>query len=102
MLQVESLILVRFLTDLTFSILQVSLAARQLIHALLNRDPASRLGSNTGANEIKEHLFFRGLNWPLIRHMVVIFPSLLVLKAFHLSIVILELSINVFDVKQDC
>lgn len=49
---------------------QVSLAARQLINALLNRDPASRLGSNGGANEIKDHLFFRGINWPLIRNMV--------------------------------
>nr|AML77723.1 putative LOV domain-containing protein [Celtis occidentalis] len=56
--------------DLTFpSSVQVSLAGRQLINALLQRDPASRLGSNTGANEIKEHPFFRGLNWPLIRCM---------------------------------
>ncbi|KAJ9704699.1 hypothetical protein PVL29_002983 [Vitis rotundifolia] len=56
--------------DLTFpSSIPVSLAARQLIHALLNRDPASRLGSNSGANEIKQHLFFRGINWPLIRCM---------------------------------
>nr|AML78048.1 putative LOV domain-containing protein [Cercidiphyllum japonicum] len=54
--------------DLTFpSSIPVSLAARQLIHALLNRDPASRLGSNSGANEIKQHPFFRGINWPLIR-----------------------------------
>nr|AML76459.1 putative LOV domain-containing protein [Cornus florida] len=56
--------------DLTFpSSIPVSLAARQLIHALLNRDPASRLGSITGANEIKQHSFFRGINWPLIRCM---------------------------------
>nr|AML78724.1 putative LOV domain-containing protein [Cunonia capensis] len=56
--------------DLTFpSSIPVSLAARQLINALLNRDPASRLGSNTGANEIKQHHFFRGINWPLIRCM---------------------------------
>ncbi|KAM7255775.1 hypothetical protein ACFE04_011516 [Oxalis oulophora] len=56
--------------DLTFpSSIPVSLAARQLINALLNRDPASRLGSRTGANEIKEHQFFRGINWPLIRCM---------------------------------
>ena len=51
---------------------QVSLAARQLINALLQRDPVNRLGSNTGANEIKGHLFFRGINWPLIRHKVVV------------------------------
>nr|AML77700.1 putative LOV domain-containing protein [Exacum affine] len=56
--------------DLTFpSSIPVSLAARQLIYALLNRDPGSRLGSNSGANEIKGHVFFRGINWPLIRNM---------------------------------
>ncbi|KAL4579834.1 hypothetical protein LXL04_016001 [Taraxacum kok-saghyz] len=56
--------------DLTFpSSIPVSLAARQLIHGLLNRDPGSRLGSIGGSNAIKEHAFFRGLNWPLIRCM---------------------------------
>ncbi|XP_034892813.1 phototropin-2 isoform X6 [Populus alba] len=56
--------------DLTFpSSIPVSLTARQLINALLNRDPAIRLGSKTGANEIKQHPFFRGINWPLIRCM---------------------------------
>ncbi|KAL2454881.1 Phototropin-2 [Abeliophyllum distichum] len=56
--------------DLTFpSSIPATLAARQLINALLSRDPASRLGSNGGANEIKQHPFFRGINWPLIRCM---------------------------------
>nr|AML76655.1 putative LOV domain-containing protein [Polypremum procumbens] len=56
--------------DLTFpSSIPVSLAARQLINALLNRDPACRLGSNGGASEIKQHPFFQGINWPLIRCM---------------------------------
>ncbi|AET03431.2 putative protein kinase AGC-RSK-2 family [Medicago truncatula] len=56
--------------DLTFpSSIPASLAARQLINALLQRDPASRLGSATGSNEIKQHPFFRGINWPLIRNM---------------------------------
>nr|AML76924.1 putative LOV domain-containing protein [Hedera helix] len=56
--------------DLTFpNSIPVSLAARQLIHALLKRDPESRLGSNAGSNEIKEHPFFKGINWPLIRCM---------------------------------
>ncbi|CAH9087112.1 unnamed protein product [Cuscuta europaea] len=50
-------------------IFQLSLPARQLIKALLNRDPSCRLGSNGGANEIKEHPFFRGINWPLLRWM---------------------------------
>ncbi|XP_057971994.1 phototropin-2 isoform X2 [Malania oleifera] len=56
--------------DLTFpTSIPVTLAARQLIHALLNRDPTCRLGSSSGANEIKQHPFFRGINWPLIRCM---------------------------------
>ncbi|KAL5172571.1 Phototropin-2 [Glycine soja] len=56
--------------DLTFpSSIPASLAARQLINALLQRDPTSRIGSTTGANEIKQHPFFRGINWPLIRNM---------------------------------
>ncbi|GMI88394.1 phototropin 2, NON PHOTOTROPIC HYPOCOTYL 1-LIKE [Hibiscus trionum] len=56
--------------ELTFpSSIPVSLAARQFINALLNRDPSSRLGSRTGASEIKQHPFFHGINWPLIRYM---------------------------------
>ncbi|KAF3780582.1 Phototropin-2 [Nymphaea thermarum] len=55
--------------DLTFPS-SVSLEARQLIHRLLHRDPINRLGSNGGANEIKQHPFFRGINWPLIRCMM--------------------------------
>ncbi|KAA3463057.1 phototropin-2-like [Gossypium australe] len=67
--------------DLSFpSSIPVSLAARQLINALLNRDPASRLGSTTGANEIKEHPFFRGIHWPLIRCMVIHTISFLTLE----------------------
>lgn len=42
--------------------------ARDLIHQLLNPDPASRLGSR-GVNEIKEHPFFTGINWnTLLEH----------------------------------
>nr|AML79340.1 putative LOV domain-containing protein [Microbiota decussata] len=46
---------------------QVSMAAIQLIHGLLHRDPEKRLGSCTGANEIKKHPFFRDINWALVR-----------------------------------
>ncbi|XP_059066031.1 phototropin-1B-like [Cryptomeria japonica] len=45
----------------------VSVAAIHLIHGLLHRDPAKRLGSCTGANEIKKHPFFRDVNWALVR-----------------------------------
>nr|AML77989.1 putative LOV domain-containing protein [Angiopteris evecta] len=56
--------------DLTFpSSTPASLAARKFIHGLLHRDPANRLGSHKGATEIKQHAFFRGINWPLIRCM---------------------------------
>ncbi|XP_045832949.1 phototropin-1-like isoform X1 [Trifolium pratense] len=46
---------------------QVSLSAKQLIYHLLQRDPSSRLGSKGGANDIKNHSFFRGVNWALVR-----------------------------------
>nr|BAA95669.1 phototropin [Adiantum capillus-veneris] len=46
-----------------------SLAARQLINGLLQKDPENRLGSQGGANEIKGHPFFQGVNWTLIRCM---------------------------------
>lgn len=47
--------------------IEVSLAARQLMYRLLHRDPANRLGSYEGASEIKQHPFFRGVNWALVR-----------------------------------
>ncbi|CAD6343297.1 unnamed protein product [Miscanthus lutarioriparius] len=47
--------------------IQVSLAARRLIYQLLHRDPANRLGSYKGAMEIKQHPFFCGINWALVR-----------------------------------
>lgn len=56
--------------DLTFpSSIPASLAARQLIHRLLHRDPTNRLGSKRGADEIKHHPFFRGIHWALVRCM---------------------------------
>jgi len=48
-------------------VMQVSFSAKQLMYRLLNRDPKSRLGSREGANEIKNHPFFRGVNWALVR-----------------------------------
>nr|AHZ63853.1 phototropin [Welwitschia mirabilis] len=45
----------------------VSTCAIQLIHKLLHKDPQTRLGSLNGANEIKQHPFFKDVNWALIR-----------------------------------
>ncbi|KAL5716864.1 non-specific serine/threonine protein kinase [Ranunculus cassubicifolius] len=54
--------------DLKFpSSIPVSLHTKQLIYRLLHRDPKNRLGSREGANEIKQHSFFRGVNWALVR-----------------------------------
>ncbi|KAH9617825.1 hypothetical protein KSS87_018826 [Heliosperma pusillum] len=45
----------------------VSLQAKDLIAALLVKEPENRLGTERGATEIKQHPFFEGLNWALIR-----------------------------------
>lgn len=37
--------------------------SRALLVALLNRNPAKRLGSKGGADEIKGHVFFKGIDW---------------------------------------
>jgi serine/threonine protein kinase len=48
----------------------VSPHARDLIGRLLNKDPENRLGAVKGAVEIKQHPFFEGLNWALIRREI--------------------------------
>ncbi|THU49846.1 hypothetical protein C4D60_Mb06t13870 [Musa balbisiana] len=45
----------------------VSFHAKDLIRGLLVKEPENRLGSVKGAAEIKQHTFFDGLNWALIR-----------------------------------
>ncbi|KAL3526477.1 hypothetical protein ACH5RR_011133 [Cinchona calisaya] len=45
----------------------VSFAAKDLIRGLLVKDPQKRLGHKRGATEIKQHPFFQGVNWALIR-----------------------------------
>lgn len=45
----------------------VSFQARDLIRGLLVKEPENRLGSEKGSGEIKQHPFFEGLNWALIR-----------------------------------
>lgn len=41
--------------------------ARDFIRCLLQKQPQKRLGFEKGAVEIKQHPFFQGLNWALIR-----------------------------------
>ena len=45
----------------------VSFAARDLIRSLLVKEPQHRLAYKRGATEIKQHPFFEGVNWALVR-----------------------------------
>ncbi|KAK8639797.1 hypothetical protein V6N13_138166 [Hibiscus sabdariffa] len=44
-----------------------SYASRDLIRGLLVKEPQHRLGVKRCGTEIKQHLFFEGVNWALIR-----------------------------------
>ncbi|XP_071705630.1 protein kinase G11A-like [Rutidosis leptorrhynchoides] len=44
-------------------------AAKDLISQLLVKDPVRRLGSTMGSSAIKQHSFFQGVNWALLRCM---------------------------------
>ncbi|KAL7147140.1 hypothetical protein ABFS83_06G088100 [Erythranthe nasuta] len=45
----------------------VSAGAKDLMSRLLNKEPTKRMGSTMGAAAIKDHPFFRGVNWSLLR-----------------------------------
>ncbi|XP_008783022.2 serine/threonine-protein kinase D6PK [Phoenix dactylifera] len=45
----------------------VSFSARDLVRGLLVKEPQHRLAFKRGATEIKQHPFFEGVNWALIR-----------------------------------
>ena len=42
--------------------------AQDVMRKLLQRDPAERLGFDSGAEEIKAHPFFADIQWALIRN----------------------------------
>lgn len=46
----------------------ISEEARDLIERLLVKDVAKRLGAKSGAEEIKAHPWFKGMNWALVRN----------------------------------
>eukprot|EP00184_Porphyridium_aerugineum_P006015 CAMPEP_0184695932 /NCGR_PEP_ID=MMETSP0313-20130426/3391_1 /TAXON_ID=2792 /ORGANISM="Porphyridium aerugineum, Strain SAG 1380-2" /LENGTH=630 /DNA_ID=CAMNT_0027154459 /DNA_START=247 /DNA_END=2139 /DNA_ORIENTATION=+ len=48
--------------------LHLSHDVKDLIKKLLHRDPAKRLGSESGASEVKAHKFFHTINFTLIRN----------------------------------
>lgn len=46
---------------------QISTVARDLIRGLLVKEPQKRIAYKRGATEIKQHPFFEGVNWALVR-----------------------------------
>uniref|UniRef100_A0ACD5TPP4 Uncharacterized protein n=1 Tax=Avena sativa TaxID=4498 RepID=A0ACD5TPP4_AVESA len=46
-----------------------SAVARDLIRGLLVKEPQKRIAFTRGATEIKQHPFFEGVNWALVRSM---------------------------------
>ncbi|GAV64883.1 Pkinase domain-containing protein [Cephalotus follicularis] len=46
---------------------QVSFVARDLIRGLLVKEPHKRIAYKRGATEVKQHPFFEGVNWALVR-----------------------------------
>ena len=38
-----------------------------MLSQLLRRDPSERLGTRGGAEEVKAHPFFKGVDWALLR-----------------------------------
>uniref|UniRef100_A0A1D1ZNT7 non-specific serine/threonine protein kinase n=1 Tax=Auxenochlorella protothecoides TaxID=3075 RepID=A0A1D1ZNT7_AUXPR len=47
---------------------EASEEVRDLVDRLLVKDPAKRLGSVTGGDDLKSHPWFAGINWALLRH----------------------------------
>ena len=45
-----------------------SQAAKDCITRLLDKDERTRLGSRSGASEVKQHKWFGKMNWGLLRH----------------------------------
>ncbi|KAH7432841.1 hypothetical protein KP509_07G042800 [Ceratopteris richardii] len=59
--------LLRFPSEDEFVQSPPSVDAQDLIRGLLVKDPSKRLAAIRGASEIKQHPFFAGVNWALIR-----------------------------------
>ncbi|KAI6105749.1 Pkinase-domain-containing protein [Pisolithus sp. B1] len=47
---------------------KISSACKDIVIRLLDKDERSRLGSRSGASEVKQHKWFAKINWGLLRH----------------------------------
>ncbi|PUZ63443.1 hypothetical protein GQ55_3G068800 [Panicum hallii var. hallii] len=59
----------RFPSDATGGGPPTSSVAKDLIRGLLVKEPQKRIAFTRGATEIKQHPFFEGVNWALVRSM---------------------------------
>jgi len=48
----------------------ISKDCKDLLKSLVHRDPKKRLGAQGGAVDVKDHPFFKGVKWSLIRNQV--------------------------------
>ena len=53
---------------------RISTQCQSLINGLLEKNPNNRIGSQSGASELKENLFFKGFNWDLLRRKKYVSP----------------------------
>ncbi|KAI9332923.1 AGC protein kinase [Zopfochytrium polystomum] len=47
---------------------EISKDCKSIVKKLLHKDETRRLGSRTGAPDVKAHQFFKGVNWALLRN----------------------------------
>lgn len=52
----------------------LSANARSLLQALLDRNPKTRLGSINGAEDVKKHPFFEGIDWKKLERLELVAP----------------------------
>lgn len=81
----------------------MSQSARSLIQLLLNRDPAGRLGaSKRDAEEIKEHEFFKGVDWDALARKEAKGPTVQPIKRISREITIERMfgKLNIVEEKQ--
>ena len=58
----------------------ISDLCQSLINGLLEKNPGSRLGSQSGTVELKEHLFFKGFSWDLLENKKYVSPLADIIK----------------------
>lgn len=61
--------------------IKISKEAQDLIQGLLDRDPTTRIGSNSGITELKQHPFFASINFDLVYQRKISAPFIPLIKS---------------------